>query len=78
MLRLPPVSLQIRQHCQHHLFKESTPAPKNRSTIPHLELLAILIGVRAYLFVKDQIVVKCEPVPILWSDSKVAFSSKES
>ena len=37
---------------------------KTAVTIPRLELLAILIGVRAYLFVKNQIDIKCESGPV--------------
>ncbi|EJW71152.1 pao retrotransposon peptidase, partial [Wuchereria bancrofti] len=54
------------------IFSKSRLAPIKGTSIPRLELLAILIGVRAVKFVKEQLEYQDAPI-ILWSDSRCAL-----
>lgn len=52
------------------IFAKSRIAPIKGATIPRLELLAVLIGVRAAHFVIKQLELKTKTSVMLWSDSK--------
>ena len=58
----------------HPIYSKNRLKPKNSNiTIPRMELLAILIGVRAITFVEKELKRPID-TKILWSDSSIALS----
>lgn len=54
------------------LFAKTRLAPVKETTIPRLELMAVLIGVRSLYFVRDQVQLKLDGL-YLWTDSQAVI-----